>query len=51
MDIIILVLLIAGALLFGLAALKVASEKIDLVALGLLMWIMVPLILQIDGLR
>ena len=51
MDIAILTLLIAGALVFGLAALRVASDKVELIALGLLLWILVPLLLQIDGLR
>lgn len=51
MDVVDLVLLIAGALLFGLAAIKVAHAKIDLVALGLLCWIMVSLLAQIDGMR
>ena len=51
MDIAILILLIAAAVVFGLAALNVASPKVSLVALGLLLWVLVPLLLQIDGLR
>ena len=51
MDIVILVLLVGAAIILGLAALNVASPKVSLVALGLLLWVMVPLLLQIDGLR
>jgi len=51
MDVIILVLLIGAAIMFGLAALRVGSPRVELVALGLLLWVLVPLLLQIDGLR
>jgi len=51
MDIIILILLVGAAIMFGLAALRVGSAKVELVALGLLLWVLVPLLLQIDGLR
>jgi hypothetical protein len=50
-DIVILILLVGAAIMFGLAALRVGSAKVELVALGLLLWVLVPLLLQIDGLR
>lgn len=43
MEVVILLLLIAGAVCFGLAAANVAS-RINLVALGLLLWIITVII-------
>ena len=43
MDVITLVLLLAGAVCFGLAAANVAT-RVNLVALGLLFWIITALI-------
>lgn len=43
MEVVILLLLIAGAVCFGLAAANVAS-RINLVALGLLFWIITVII-------
>jgi len=39
-----IVLLLIGAVCFGLAAFGVGGGRINLVALGLLAWILVPLI-------
>jgi hypothetical protein len=43
MDVITVVLLLAGAICFGLAAANVAT-RVNLVALGLLFWIITALI-------
>lgn len=49
MDVItLIILLIAGAILFALAAVNVASPRVNLVAFGLLLWICVPLIHAVD---
>lgn len=51
MDIATLILLIAAAIVFALAAFRVvASVKVDLIALGLLLWVLVPLLLHVDTL-
>jgi hypothetical protein len=39
-----LILLLIAAVLFGLAAVNVTHPRINLVALGLLAWVLVPLI-------
>lgn len=44
MDIATLILLVAGAIVFALAAFKVVSARVELLAFGLLLWICVPLI-------
>jgi hypothetical protein len=38
------VLLLLAALCFGAAALSVAVQRVNLLALGLLLWVLVPLI-------
>lgn len=43
MDVLVLVLLLAAAVCFGLAAANVAT-KVNLVALGLLFWVITALI-------
>lgn len=49
-DTIELLLLLAAAIVFAAAALKVAFKKVDLLALGLLLWVMVPLLHAADAL-
>ena len=45
-----LILLIVAAICFGLAAFgAVATGRINLIALGLLAWVLVPLIAAIQG--
>lgn len=48
MDVITLVLLLAGAVCFGLAAANVAT-RVNLVALGLLLWVITALIPAVQG--
>ena len=48
MHAIVIVLLIISALSFGLAAAGVPS-RVNLVALGLLAWVLVPLIAALQG--
>lgn len=48
MTTIYLLLLIAGAVCFGLAAFNVAVGRLNLVALGLLFWVLVPLIQRLQ---
>jgi hypothetical protein len=47
MDIVFLLLLLAGALCFAVAVARTFEPKLNLIALGLLFWILVPLIQQI----
>jgi hypothetical protein len=49
MDIITLVLLLAAAIVFALATIGVAA-RVNLIALGLLLWVLVPLLTHIDAL-
>lgn len=44
-----LVLYLIAAILFALAALGVASSRINLIAAGLFFWVLVPLIALIQG--
>lgn len=48
MDIATLILLIAAAIVLALAAINVPA-RVNLIALGLLLWILVPLIEHIDA--
>lgn len=50
MSVIFVLLLLFGAIMFGLVAFGVASSRINLLALGLLAWICVPLIGAIQAL-
>lgn len=50
MDIITLILLLSAAIIFALAAIGVATARISLIPLGLLLWILVPLINHIETL-
>jgi hypothetical protein len=43
-----IVLLLIAAVLFGLAALNVASTRINLIAAGLLAWVLVPLLTLLE---
>lgn len=43
MELLVVLLLIAGAVSFALAAFRPQTTRISLVALGLLFWILVPL--------
>lgn len=49
MEVLILLLLIAGAICFGLAAFGVAA-RVNLIALGLMFWILTALIPALDAL-
>lgn len=49
MDVVELVLLLAAAIVFAIAALNVAA-RINLLALGLLLWVLVPVIHAADSL-
>ena len=51
MDVITLLLLLAAAIVFTLAAFNVAASRVNLIALGLLLWVLVPLLDHIDALR
>jgi hypothetical protein len=44
MEVVLLLLLLAGAICFGLAAADRTFGKVNTLALGLLFWILVPLI-------
>ena len=44
MDVLDLILYLLAAVCFALAALNVASPRVQLLALGLLAWVVVPLI-------
>lgn len=44
MTVLFLILLLLGAVCFGLAAFGATLQKVNLLALGLLFWILVPLI-------
>lgn len=46
MSILFLLLLLFAAVCFGLAAFNVGVGKLNLIALGLLFWVLVPLIQQ-----
>ena len=50
MDVLTLLLLIAAAVCFGLAAFGVASARVNLLALGLLFWVLTALLPAIPGL-
>jgi len=50
MTVLYLILLIAAALLFVLAAFSVDVRRLNLVALGLFCWVLVPLIQTVDKL-
>jgi predicted S18 family serine protease len=50
MLVISLILLILAAGCFAAAAFNVASPRVNLIALGLLFWVVVPLIATIDRL-
>lgn len=50
MDTVYLILYIAAAICFGLAVASVPA-RINMVALGLLLWVLVPLIHQIENQR
>ena len=43
-----IILLLIAAILFALAGLNVGHPRLNLVALGLLAWVLVPLIALID---
>lgn len=47
MSLLILVLLIVAAVMFGLAAFNVASARINLVAAGLLAWVVAVIVERI----
>jgi hypothetical protein len=49
-DTIDFVLLLAAAIMFGLAALNVVAGRINFVALGLLLWVLVPLLHAFEAL-
>jgi hypothetical protein len=49
MDIITLILLLAAAIVFGLATLGVTA-RVNLIALGLLLWVLYPLLTHIHTL-
>jgi hypothetical protein len=49
MDVIYLLLFVVGAVCFGLAAFGVVVSRVNLMALGLLMWILVPLLEAIQS--
>ena len=51
MDIASLILYLAAAIVFALAALNTPTVRVNLVPLGLLLWVLVPLIHAIDGLQ
>lgn len=44
MDVLVLVLLIIAAVLFGLAAFGVAGARVNLVAAGLLAWVLAEIV-------
>jgi hypothetical protein len=44
-----LILYILAAVMFGLAAFKLANARVEFVALGLLFWVLVPLIHAVGG--
>jgi hypothetical protein len=44
-----LILYILAAVMFGLAAFRVATPRVEFVALGLLFWVLVPLIAAAGG--
>lgn len=44
MDVLYFLLLLVGAVCFALAAIKIGHPRLHLVALGLLLWVLVPLI-------
>lgn len=50
MEILILLLLLAAAVCFGIAAFSRNQPRINLVALGLLLWVAVPLLQTLVGL-
>lgn len=48
MELFVLLLLLAGAICFGLAAFGVATRVNNLIALGLLFWILTELVPALD---
>lgn len=51
MNVVFVLLLLAAVICFGLAAAKLPrAERVNLIALGLLFWALVPLVQRIRGL-
>lgn len=49
MDVLFLILLVLAAACFGAAAAGRAGGRVNLVALGLFLWVLVPLIQAVQG--